>query len=172
MKFNIRAKKIELTDSIKNYCEEKLSKLDKYLDNPSEYTANVVLRVDGFNQTVEVTVPIKSLILRAEVTSSDLYTSIDLVIDKLERQIRKSKTRLNKSVKTSFIEFEIIEEEVEEGKIVKRKEVDSKPMSEEEAILQMELLGHDFFIFNNSENNTNSLLYKRKDGNYGIIEIK
>lgn len=173
MRYNIRGSKVEVTDSIRSYISEKLDRLNKYFENADEYTANVLIKVNGIHQTVEVTIPIRKVILRAEVTNQDLYCSIDLVVDKLERQIRKNKTRMNKSTKENYvIDFEVSDEEVEEGKIIKRKTIDNKPMSEEEAILQMELLGHEFFIFNNSDTNLDSVLYKRKDGNYGIIEIK
>lgn len=173
MKYNIRGSKIEVTDSIRSYISEKLGRLNKYFENADEYTANVLIKVNGIHQTVEVTIPIRKIILRAEETNQDLYCSIDLVVDKLERQIRKNKTRMNKSVKEQYVlDFDINEEEQEEGKIIKRKTIDNKPMSEDEAILQMELLGHEFFIFNNSDTNLDSVLYKRKDGNYGIIEIK
>ena len=173
MRYNIRGSKMEVTDSIKNYVEEKLNRLNKYFENADEYTANVLVKVNGINQTVEVTIPIKKIILRAEETNEDLYKSIDLVIDKLERQIRKNKTRMRKPAKEIYVvDFEITDEEEKEENIVKRKEIENKPMSEEEAILQMELLGHEFFIFNNSDTNTNSVIYKRKDGNYGILELK
>lgn len=173
MRYNIRGSKVEVTDSIKNYVEEKLNRLNKYFESADEYTANVLVKVNGINQTVEVTIPIKKIILRAEETNQDLYKSIDLVADKLERQIRKNKTRMRKPSKEMYVvDFEVNSEEVVEGKIVKRKEIENKPMSEEEAILQMELLGHEFFIFNNSDINVNSVIYKRKDGNYGILELK
>ena len=111
--------------------------------------------------------------LRSEESNDDLYAAIDLTVDKLERQIRKNKTRMRKPSKEMYVvDFEVNSEEVVEGKIVKRKEIENKPMSEEEAILQMELLGHEFFIFNNSDINANSVIYKRKDGNYGILELK
>lgn len=173
MRYNIRGSKVEVTDSIKNYVEEKLNRLNKYFESADEYTANVLVKVNGINQTIEVTIPIKKIILRAEETNQDLYKSIDLVADKLERQIRKNKTRMRKPSKEMYVvDFEVNSEEVVEGKIVKRKEIENKPMSEEEAILQMELLGHEFFIFNNSDINANSVIYKRKDGNYGILELK
>lgn len=175
MKFNIRGSKLEVTDSIKNYIETKLGRLDKYFDNTNEITANVLIKTQGVNQKVEVTIPIKKMILRSEESQKDLYAAIDIVTDKLERQIRKNKTRMkHKNVKehvNMFADFEV-EEESEDEVIVKRKIVDLKPMSEEEAILQMDLLGHEFFVFENSDTNNNSVLYKRKDGNYGIIEMK
>lgn len=175
MRYNIRGSKMEVTDSIRNYIEEKLGKLDKYFENPDEITASVLVRESGINDKVEVTIPIKTTILRAEVSTKDLYESIDLVVEKLERQIRKNKTRMNKINKESivaFIDFEITEEEKKEESVVKRKTIEMKPMSEEEAILQMNLLGHDFFIFKNSATDEVSVLYKRNDEQYGIIDVK
>ena len=177
MKFIIRGQKLEVTESIKSYIEEKIGKLDKYFENPEELTATVVVRVRGKEQIVEVTVPSKKVILRAEESNEDLYASIDLVSDKLQRQIRKNKTK-NRSKKSkvnyeSFIvDFEVEKEEENENLIVKRKELDTKPMSEEEAVLQMELVGHPFFIFKNATTDNISVVYKRKDGNYGIIDTK
>lgn len=176
MRINIHGSKIRITTAINDYIENKIGKLDKYLENPSEVVANVLVKVKGINQTVEVTIPVKKFILRAEETNNDLYTAIDLVLDKLERQIRKNKTRLKKRIKdVSFvIDFdEVKEEEPEEkGEIVKRKVVEAKPMSEEEALLQMNLLGHTFFVFNNIETQTVNVIYKRKDNDYGLIEMK
>ena len=127
-------------------------------------------------QIIEVTIPTTKFTLRAEEKNKDLYAAIDLVTDKLERQFRKNKTRLKakykKEVVPDFIfDFEVTEEE-NEDKIVKRKKVDGKPMDEQEAILQMELLGHDFYVFNNIDEECISVLYRRKDGNYGIINTK
>ena len=176
MKVNIRGNKIEITDSIRNYIEEKIGKLDKYFDRPEDISANVVIKENGIFQKIEVTIPIKKAILRGEESDRDLYAAIDFVSDKLERQIRKNKTKMrhknNKENYDLFIDFEVSEEEQETSKIVKRKEVDTKPMDEEEAILQMDLLGHDFFIFKNIDTDNISVVYKRKDGNYGIMNVK
>lgn len=176
MKINIRGNKIEITDSIRNYIEEKIGKLDKYFDRPEDISANVVIKENGIFQKIEVTIPIKKAILRGEESDRDLYAAIDFVSDKLERQIRKNKTKMrhknNKENYDLFIDFEVSEEEQETSKIVKRKEVDTKPMDEEEAILQMDLLGHDFFIFKNIDTDNISVVYKRKDGNYGIMNVK
>ena len=176
MKVNIRGNKIEITDSIRNYIEEKIGKLDKYFDRPEDISANVVIKENGIFQKIEVTIPIKKAILRGEESNRDLYAAIDFVSDKLERQIRKNKTKMrhknNKENYDLFIDFEVSEEEQETSKIVKRKEVDTKPMDEEEAILQMDLLGHDFFIFKNIDTDNISVVYKRKDGNYGIMNVK
>lgn len=177
MKFNIRGQKLEVTAAIRSYIEEKIGRLEKYFENPSDITANVLIKVRGKDQVVEVTIPAPKLILRGEESNKDLYASIDLVSDKLERQIRKNKTRMssknNKKNITDFIaEFSVDEEELDKNVIVKRKHIDMKPMNEEEAILQMELVGHEFFVYKDSENNNICILYKRKDGDYGIIETK
>ena len=173
MLFNIRGNKIEVTDAIRDYIEKKIGKLNKYFNNPEEITASVVIKTSGINQIVEITIPIKKTILRAEERNKDLYSAIDLVLEKLERQIRKNKTRMKKQkeVINVIADFEISDEEIKEDKITKRKYVESKPMSEEEAILQMNLIDHDFFIFKNTDKDNVSVVYKRKDNNYGIIEI-
>ncbi len=175
MKMNIRGSRVKITSAINDYIEAKIGKLDKYLENPNDVTANVLVKVKGKDQTVEVTIPMKKLILRAEDTHNDLYAAIDLVSEKLERQIRKNKTRMKKRIKEITdinIDFKVEKEEDEKGKIVKRKLVETKPMNEEEAILQMNLLGHDFFVFTNEATNQINILYRRKDTNYGIIETR
>lgn len=176
MKINTRGQKIKVTDAIQAHTEEKLKKLDKYFDAPEEITANVLIKVKGKDQTVEVTIPTKKFILRGEETNNDLYAAIDLVSDKLERQIRKNKTRLKKKNVQNIIDFkidfELEKEDENKSKIVKRKNIEMKPMSEEEAILQLELLGHSFFVFKNVDTNEIDILYRRNDGDYGIIETK
>lgn len=175
MKFNIRGSKDILDESVKNYIETKIGKLDKYFENPDEITANILVKESGIKETIEVTIPIKKAILRAEDSNKDIYAAIDLVLEKLERQIRKNKTKIkhktNKENIDVFIDFEITEEEVNDNKIIKRKKVENKPMDEEEAILQMDLLGHDFFIFKNISTDNVAVVYRRKDGDYGIIEM-
>ena len=176
MKMNIRGSKIKITSSINDYVETKIGKLDKYLEKPDEITANVLVKVKGKDQTVEVTIPMKKLILRAEETHNDLYAAIDLVLDKLERQIRKNKTRMKKNVSKELIDFntnfKVEKDENEKGRIIRRKLIETKPMNEEEAILQMNLLGHDFFVFTNEATNQINILYRRKDQNYGLIETR
>lgn len=175
MKFNIRGDKLEVTNAINDYVESKIGKLDKYFKD-EEIEANIVVKVRGNRQIIEVTVITDNFILRSEEEHDDLYAAIDLVIDKLERQIRKNKTKLKKqSVNNKFKEFNFdyeldAEEEEEDNKIVKRKTIDTKPMDEEEAILEMELLGHSFFVYKDMDTNSVNVIYKRKDGNYGIIE--
>ena len=175
MKFNIHGKKIDVTESIKSYIEEKIGRLDKYFENPDNITATALIKLRGKDQVVEVTINANKFILRGEESHKDLYASIDKVSDKIERQIRKNKTRLKKkTVKDVSRDFVLDFEEPEENDnvIVKRKTIQNKPMSEEEAILRMELLGHEFFAYKNEETNEVNIIYKRKDGDYGILEIK
>lgn len=176
MEIIIRGDKLKITDSMHNYIEEKLGKLEKYLKNSDEIRANVIVKVKNHEQRVEITIPLKTYIVRAEETKDDFYAAVDKALDTLERQIRKNKTRMmSKQVKTNF-DFDIseiekeIEKEQEEKKVVKRKTVEVKPMNEEEAILQMELLGHEFYMYKDSESGKSAVVYKRKDGNYGVIE--
>lgn len=175
MKYNIRGDKLVVTDAINNYVESKLDRLNKYFKE-DDILANVLLKVRGNSQIIEVTIPTDKFILRSEEEDKDLYAAIDLVTDKLERQIRKNKTRLNRNTKESVKEFnfdyEVKEEEASKEKIVKRKNIETKPMDEEEAILEMELLGHSFFVYKDMDTNNTCVLYKRKDGDYGLIETK
>lgn len=178
MKLNIRGNKVDITDAMKKHIESKLAKLDKYFENPDEIKANVVVRIKDLQQIVEVTVPTTKYTLRAEESHEDFYAAIDLMVDKLERQIRKNKTRLNDKYRNVDItEFNFnyeLENDEEEAisKIVKRKNISMKPMDEEEAMLQIELLNHDFFVFKNVDEECVSVLYKRKDSNFGIINVK
>ena len=173
MEFIIRGDKIKITDAMKSYIEEKLGKLDKYLKNAEDIRAKVIVKSDKKNQRVEVTIPLKSYILRSEEGNADFYAAVDKTIDKLERQIRKNKTRLA-TKKTNAIDFTIdaIEPVQGEKKITKRKTIEVKPMDEDEAILQMELTNHDFFVFKNADEKCTSVVYKRKDGTYGIINAR
>ena len=176
MEIIIHGDKIKVTEAMKSYIEDKLGRLDKYLENSDSIRANVIVKVKGHLQTMEITIPLKSFILRSEETQEDFYAAVDKTIDKLERQIRKNKTRLmSRNSKPSYdFNFEMIdfdkEEEKEENKIVKRKTIEVKPMDEEEAILQMELLGHQFYMYKDADTNKPAVVYKRKDGNYGVIE--
>ena len=163
MKYNIRGEKVEVTEAIRSYIEDKIGKLDKYFENADNITASVVIKVRGKEQKIEITVPAMHYTLRSEEAHSDLYAAIDLTVDKLD----------SKNKKNVIQNFEIDLEdkfEEDESKVLKRKKVDMKPMDEEEAIMQMEMLGHSFFVFKNAETNNICVLYLRKDGNYGIIE--
>ena len=176
MEIFVRGDKIKVTKAIQDYAQEKLGRIEKYLGDSNNVRATVMVNVKGHNQKVEVTIPLKTVILRAEETRDDLYAAIDVVVDKLERQIRKNKTKLqSKKMKDTFSKDFMLDaiEKVEEenvDKIVKRKKVEVKPMSEEEAILQMELLEHQFYIFKDAETDKVAVVYKRNEGNYGIIE--
>ena len=174
MRIEIRGDKLKVTDSIKSQIEEKLGKLDQYFNQPEEIKAYVVVRVKNNEQIIEVTIPTPKFTLRSEISHEDLYAAINLSVDKLERQIRKNKTKLKKKFKDA-LRYEMMEdieeqEPEEESLISKRKTIHLKPMDEAEAILQMELLGHDFFIFKNVDTENISVVYKRKDGRYGIID--
>ncbi|MSD83584.1 ribosome-associated translation inhibitor RaiA [Lactobacillus curvatus] len=177
LSFNVRGENIEVTDAIRSYVEKKISKLEKYFDDSATAIAHVNLKVySDKTAKVEVTIPLPYLVLRAEETSPDMYGSIDLVTDKLERQIRKFKTKINrksrergiKGMELTVPEAEILPEE--SMQVVRTKRVSLKPMDSEEAILQMNMLGHEFFIFEDSETNGTSIVYKRQDGRYGLIE--
>ena len=176
MKYNIRGEKMVVTEAIDDYVKNKLGKLDKYFKD-SEVKAIVNLKTRSKYQIIEVTIPTNKFVLRGEEEHEDLYAAIDLVVDKLERQIRKNKTRLNKqNVNDKYIAFnfdyEVAENEITNDKIVKRKKLEMKPMDEEEALLEMDLLGHSFFIYRDVDTDRISVLYRRKDGNVGIIETK
>ena len=173
MKYLIRGDKYENTEAIKEYIEAKLSRLDKYIKDSDDLEAVVLTKKEGRRYKIEVTIPTKDFTLRNEVTDDDLYAAIDLVIDKLERQVRKNKEKLNKKKKViEDFEIDIEDNFIEEEVIVKRKSIELKPIDEEEAILQMELLGHNFFVYKDADTDKICVLYKRKNGNYGIIETK
>ncbi len=173
MEFIIRGDKLKITKAMNDYIEEKLGKLDKYLKNSDDIRVNVIVKVKNHEQRVEITIPLKTYILRSEETKDDFYAAVDKAVDKLERQIRKNKTRMmSKQVRTN-IDFDMSEIEFdkdENKKVLKRKTVEIKPMNEDEAILQMELLGHQFYMYKDSDTNKIVVVYKRNDGNYGIIE--
>ena len=178
LKFNIRGENVEVTESIRDYVIKRISKLEKFFEDNVEANAHVNLKVYP-NKTfkVEETIPLPYLTLRAEETSSDMYGSIDLVTDKLERQIRKYKTKVNrKSREKGYKNMDFVPDVEDEPvsddlKIVRTKQISLKPMDPEEAVLQMDMLGHDFFVFEDAETNGTSVVYRRKDGRYGLIEI-
>ena len=176
MKTTIRGDKVTITKSIKEYIQEKLGRLDKYFENPNTIECKVLVKVKNLEQTIEVTVPTSKFTLRAEESHQDLYAAVDLVIDKLEGQIRKNKAKLDKKyhdVPKFEMHFDFEDDEEEEIQaIVKRKDIDMKPMDEEEAILQINLINHDFFVFKNIDEDCVSVLYRRKDGKLGIINVK
>lgn len=175
MKITIHGDHIKVTEAIKEYVEEKISKLEKYFDTTGDIDIIVKIRVKGNDQIIEVTIPTKLFTIRAEESHSDLYAAIDLVQKKLESQIKKNKSKISsryKDKKGYIMVDEGVTEEEEPSLIVRRKEVEFKPMDEEEAILQMEMVNHDFFVFKNSQEKCTSVVYKRKDGTYGIINAR
>lgn len=188
MDYNIRGENLEVTPALRNYVEKKVSKLERYFDTPPVADVHVKMEVQNTEHIIEVTIPMPQLLLRAEESHSDMYAAIDLVVEKLERQIRKYKTKVNRkfrqqgdSVRYMFKEnIEDLneelngessrDEEVDELEIVRTKRFNLKPMDAEEAILQMDLLGHNFFVFSNAESGDTNVVYRRKDGRYGLIE--
>lgn len=177
MEFSVRGKNVELTPALRRYVEKKVGRIEKYFEIPLH--AQVTLSVERNRHIVEVTVALDGIMLRGEEVQNDMYASIDLVVEKLEKQIEKYKTRLyrrlrqNSETRTGERELESAEaqESEEEGaRIVRVKRFSMKPMAVEEAIMQMNLIGHDFFVFVNSETEQVGVIYRRKDGNYGLIE--
>ncbi len=169
MKYSIRGEKLEVTDSIREYVMDKLNKMEKYFDDPNSVSVKILFSVRGREQKIEVTINSRGYDLRAEVSHSDMYAAIDLAVDKLERQIRKHKTKMMSRERAQIVyEDDIYEEESYD--VIKRKKVYLKPMDEEEAIVQMEMLGHTFYIFKDIETETVKVLYKRYDDTYGVIE--
>ena len=173
MRYTIVGRNIEVTPGLREAVEDKIGKLDRYLTPDTE--VNVTMSVQRERQNIEVTIPIKGSIIRAEESSSDMYVSIDLVEEVIERQILKYKKKLvdgkqsSPSFSDTFLQedTQISEDEI---KIVKTKKFAVKPMDPEEACLQMELLGHSFYVFLNSESDQVCVVYRRKGGTYGLIE--
>jgi putative sigma-54 modulation protein len=181
MNYNIRGENIEVTPAIREYVEKKVAKLERYFTESPNANVNVNLKVyQDKKAKVEITIPMKDLVLRAEETHEDMYAAIDLITDKLERQIRKHKTKVNRKFRDKeslkdfvpiFTEVEQVEED-EDLEVVRTKSFDLKPMDSEEAILQMNMLGHSFYVFTNAETNQTNVVYKRNDGRYGLIEAQ
>ena len=180
LKFNIRGENIEVTPAIREYVEAKVEKVERYFNEDVNAKANVNLKVYNDKQTkVEVTIPMKNVTLRAEERNNDMYAAVDLIVDKLERQIRKHKTKVNRKFREregAGVYFANVTkngaevEQEEEFQIVRTKQFDLKPMDQEEAILQMNMLGHDFYIYTDAETDSTNIVYKRQDGKYGLIE--
>ncbi len=178
--FNIRGENIEVTQAIRDYVEKRISKLEKYFEKDMKNTAHVNLKVYPDKQAkVEVTIALPYLTLRADEMSNDLYASVDLVTDKLERQIRKYKTKVNRKFREKGfknLEFTPVDDSSSDSddeskfQVVRTKQLALKPMDNEEAILQMDMLGHDFFIYEDAETSDINIVYRRNDGRYGLIE--
>jgi len=176
MKFTLTGRKIVVTPAIAERIEKKIGKLERlFKDEP---VVNVTLSVEKERQTIEVTIFSIGIIYRAQDTDQDLYVAIDRVVDVIERQMRKHKTHLSKKLRQGAFDMPFESEffsnqepeDVTEFKVVKTKKFTFNPMSVEEAILQMNMLGHQFFVFSNAETAVMSVVYKRKDGNYALIE--
>ncbi len=173
MRFEIVGKNITITDSMREKIEKKLSGLQKYLLIDGDTTARVVARVYPNTQKIEVTIPSKVGILRTEVEQQDIYSAVDIALDKLEDQLRRQKTRLNRRHRDSLAESFILEEEAEDVDIpVKTKSIVAERMDLEEAIMQMELSNHDFYIYTDDESDRISVVYRRNNGGYGLIETE
>ena len=172
MKFIIIGKNIEVTPGLRSAVEDKIGKLEKYFTQETE--VHVTLSVEKDRQKIEVTIPVKGKIIRSEQVSNDMYVSIDLVEEIIERQLKKYKNKIvdqkhnSDFFKADYIEKEYVENE--EIKIIRSKKFDIKPMYPEDACIQMELLGHGFYVFNNAETDLISVVYKRKGNTYGLIE--
>lgn len=168
MKIQYVGKNIQVTDAIKSYAESKLKKIDKFFEE--DYSVKLVVGTQRDRQTVEFTVYYPPITIRSEVTTDDLYASIDKAVDILVSQIVKQKKRIkNTSASIRFAKEESLDEKEEEKEIIRRKEIELVPMWEDEAIMQMELLNHDMFVFLDAKENIVKVLYRRKDGQYGII---
>lgn len=181
MEISVKGKNIDVTGALRGYAEKRVGKLEKFFE-VGPITAQVLLSVEGDRHVVEVTLQVNGLLLRGEQKTTDMYASIDGVVEKIERQIDKYKTRINRKllgeVKSAGASGGARPNEEEEemklgfgtGKVVRTKRFAIKPMSVEEAIMQMELLGHDFFVFSNARTEEVNVIYKRRDGDYGLIE--
>jgi len=172
MNITVRGKNIELTSALKEYVEKRIGKLDKYLDNLEEATVTLTVEKKGAHK-VEVTIPVNGMILRGEEASGDMYASIDLVLEKLEKQINKYKAKFVSKKQRNGGVKDVVSgalPDIEPPKIMRTKRFAIKPMPVDEAVMQMNLLGHSFFVFSNAETEEVNVVYKRKDGNYGLIE--
>jgi len=172
MNINIRGKHIELTDALKEYVIKRVGKLEKYSDEFVD--VQVTLLVERDRHRVEVTAPLHGMILRGEEETEDMYSSIDMVVEKLERQIEKYRTKINKRLRSKVLKDHepraaVLSDEPRE-EIVRNKKFNAKPMSVEEAIMQMNLIGHTFFVFTNAETQEMNVVYVRNNGDYGLLQ--
>ena len=171
MRFIISGKNIEVTEGLRDAVQDKIGKLSRYFTETTEII--VTLSVEKERQKIEVTIPMKGNIIRAEQVSNDMYVSIDLVEEIIERQLRKYKTKLVEKKQSGGFTQDFIEDDIEEEEtinIIRTKKFAMKPMDAEEACIQMELLGHNFFVFRNADTDEVNVVYKRKGNTYGVIE--
>ena len=175
--FTIRGKNVEITPALKDYVEKRIGKVTRYFKEVGEIS--VLLSVSKERQKVEVTVPVQGVLLRGQEVTDNMYTSIDLVIEKLDRQIRKHKTKMQRRFRDGTLLDEAfaapafaptITDEEDEFPVVKKKKFSVRPMDVQEAIMQMNLLNHDFFVYRDADTETVSVVYRRNDGKYGLIE--
>lgn len=178
MAITVRGRNIEITPALKDHVTKRVGKITKYFDSANMGEITAILTVSKGRHIVEVTVPINGILLRGEEATTDMYASIDLVIDKLERQIEKYKTKLSRNLKNGTFRTDLLSGAAsgsdsatdEEFRIVKTKRFAVKPMSVDEAVMQMNLINHDFYVFANAETDEVNVVYRRKDGQYGLIE--
>ncbi|ABO51581.1 SSU ribosomal protein S30P / sigma 54 modulation protein [Desulforamulus reducens MI-1] len=170
MKVQVRGKNIQVTPALRDYVEKRLGKLDRFLENMGEAIATLV--VEGETHKIEVTIPINGMILRGEEATEEMYSAVDNVVEKMERQIERYKGKINRRDNRGIADLGVVVEDMEDEtpQVIKTKRFAIKPMALDEAIMQMNLLGHDFFVFSNAETEQTNVIYKRKDGNYGLIE--
>jgi putative sigma-54 modulation protein len=173
MNIMIRGKNVEITDALRSYVIRRVSKLERYSDDFID--VQVTLLVERGRHRVEVTAPLHGIILRGEEESGDMYASIDQVLDKLERQIEKYRSRIDKRIRPKAMKereagLPVVEEVLEEQEVVRVKKFPAKPMSVDEALMQMNLIGHNFYVFRNDKTQEMNVVYKRKYGDYGLLE--
>ncbi len=172
IRINVSGKNLEVTQALRSYAEKKVAKVEKYLNQNQTLSAEVMLRIERGIHIAEVTMNLSGIILRGEGKTADMYTSIDAATDRIERQFNKYRTRINRKIHGPKL-GEIVPPIPDKDKgprIVRTKRFALKPMDTEEAVMQMELLGHDFFVFTNADTDDVNVVYKRRDGNYGLIE--
>jgi len=176
MRIIVKGKNLEITPDLRNYAEKKVGKLSRFFEGRPEILAEVMMRIEKEQDIVEITVQVDGILLRGEEKNEDLYASIDGAVEKIERQVRKHKTRLQNRFRNGpkLSELQSMEvhpdREKDTPRVVRTKRFAIKPMGVEEAIMQMDLLGHDFFVFTNAATNEINVVYRRKDGDYGLIE--
>lgn len=175
IRINISGKNLEITQALRSYVEKKVTKLEKYLNDNQTASAEVMLRIERGIHIAEVTMNLSGRMLRGEGKTGDMYTSVDAAVDRIERQFNKYKSKLGRRTPGPKLGEIPVAEQGEaagsqEPRIVRTKRFALRPMDVEEAVLQMELLGHDFFVFRDADTGDVSVVYKRRDGNYGLIE--
>lgn len=182
MKIQVHGDNISVTSALQEYVDKKIGRLTRYFEGEADKDIHVRMGVEGTNHRIEMTVHVHGMIFRAEETSSDMYASIDLVTDKIEEQVHRYKEKINQRFRENGLRTRIQQtvaherrffddtSEQDEPRLVRVKRFPMKPMDSEEAIMQMDLLGHDFFVFTNAETEEVNVVYRRKNGDYGLIE--